>query len=226
MPITIDELHRSKRRTVQLSITNDARLVIRAPLRMPVSEINRFVESKAGWIREKKELILKRRALVLQPQFLEGSKVIYLGSYFTLSFVPGINRPEIKDDLLLFPQKHREHVAEALVKWYQREARSLFEKRVACYAAKTGLMCSSIRLSGARKRWGSCSSKNSLNFSWRLILAAPAAVDYVIVHELCHILHKNHSKRFWQAVETILPDYKSSRRWLREHQGLLDLFSR
>ena len=74
-----------------------------------------------------------------------------------------------------------------------------------------------IIITGAMKRWGSCSSKGNLNFAWRLVMAPIDIIDYVVVHELSHIVHRNHSKRFWEQVETIFPDYKIKRKWLKEY---------
>jgi predicted metal-dependent hydrolase len=86
-----------------------------------------------------------------------------------------------------------------------------------------GLTCRSVRITDAKERWGSCNAAGSLNFAWRLVMAPPPVIDYVIVHELAHLVEMNHSQRFWGLVGRILPDYAVRRKWLRENEHLLTL---
>jgi len=99
--------------------------------------------------------------------------------------------------------------------------RKVVAERCERYAEITGCHPETIRISGARTRWGSCGAKGSVNLNWRLILTPPEVLDYVIVHELCHLAERNHSKRFWDRVEAAMPDYKSRRRWLKRNGHLL-----
>ena len=111
----------------------------------------------------------------------------------------------------------------ALEARYKEAARSYIPKRVAYYNPMTGGTYSRISIRDQKTRWGSCSSKGTLSFNWRLMLAPPAILDYVVVHELCHLNHMNHSKAFWQAVEAVYPDYRNARKWLKEHGSELTL---
>jgi predicted metal-dependent hydrolase len=99
--------------------------------------------------------------------------------------------------------------------WYRRQARLVLAERVAAYAWQTGLQPKKLRIGAARTRWGSCSSKGTLSFTWRLVMAPQQVVDYVVVHELCHLQVKNHSRDFWARVKAILPDYKQQVGWLK-----------
>lgn len=112
---------------------------------------------------------------------------------------------------------------EALEKRYRNAARAQFESRVAYYHPATGGRFTSITVRDQKTRWGSCSSQGTLSFNYRLIFAPPIVLDYVVVHELCHLTHMNHSKDFWDMVGTIMPDYKTHRRWLRDHGHELTL---
>ena len=105
----------------------------------------------------------------------------------------------------------------ALENRYKNAARSLFESRVAFYHKMTGGTYTSITVRDQKTRWGSCSSKGTLSFNYRLIFAPPAVLDYVVVHELCHLTHMNHSKAFWSMVGTVMPDYQVYKVWLRDH---------
>ena len=100
---------------------------------------------------------------------------------------------------------------------YKAQARAYIVPKVEEYAQKFGFKYNKVRITSATTRWGSCSSKKNLNFSYRLILAPKASVDYVIVHELCHLRQMNHSKKFWAEVENIMPDYKLHEKWLKQH---------
>jgi len=100
---------------------------------------------------------------------------------------------------------------------YRALARDYIEQRVAYYAAKTGGKYSSISIRSQKTRWGSCSSRGTLSFNWRLILAPPVILDYVVVHELCHLKHMNHSSDFWNTVAEFMPDYKIRKKWLKLH---------
>ena len=97
---------------------------------------------------------------------------------------------------------------------YRQVARQTLQSRVEHFALKLGVQPASLRINGAKGRWGSCSGKNRLNFSWRLMLAPEHCIDYVVVHELCHILHHDHSAAFWQEVERVVPDWRSCRQQL------------
>lgn len=105
----------------------------------------------------------------------------------------------------------------ALEQRYISAAKDYFPKRVSYYHQFTGGNYNRITIRDQKTRWGSCSAKGTLSFNWRLMLAPPAILDYVVVHELCHLTHMNHSAAFWQKVESIYPDYHAARKWLKDH---------
>lgn len=106
---------------------------------------------------------------------------------------------------------------ETFKKRYRDEARRKIEERVAFYHPLTGGKYTSITIRDQKSRWGSCSSRGTLSFNYRLIFAPPAVLDYVVVHELCHLTHMDHSKNFWNKVAGLIPDYKLQRQWLKDH---------
>lgn len=110
-----------------------------------------------------------------------------------------------------------------LDKRYRNAARAQLEARVAFYQPLTGGHYSSITVRDQKTRWGSCSSRGTLSFNYRLIFAPPAVLDYVVVHELCHLTHMNHSKDFWNLVASVMPEYAVHKKWLREHGTELSL---
>lgn len=112
---------------------------------------------------------------------------------------------------------------QALEKRYRQAAKEYFPARAAYYAELLGVTYATITIRDQKTRWGSCSAKGNLNFNWRLMLAPPRVLDYVVVHELCHRIEMNHSKAFWNTVEMILPDYKEQKKWLRDNGSTLYL---
>ena len=108
-------------------------------------------------------------------------------------------------------------VRAALEAWYRRQAQTAFRARLEQLIKPYGFVYGRVSVKGQKSRWGSCSRQGNLNFNWRLLLAPPAVLDYVVIHELCHLKEMNHSARFWQLVARTCPDYATHRRWLRLH---------
>lgn len=218
--ITINQIVRSRRKTVALIVTAEAALVVRAPLRAPLSYLQDVVRAKSGWIRKK----LLEAAAGPQPQakaYVEGEEFLYLGKAYKLRIKPDAERDiALKDDLCL--AANLLPIARTIVRhWYKSEALRLITERCALYQDIASQAPVSIKISNAGKRWGSCGAKGTLNFSWRLIMAPLEIIDYLVVHELSHIGHLNHSKQYWQKVASVMPDYRERERWLRKNGGLL-----
>lgn len=212
------ELIRSDRRTLALQVCADGRLVVRAPRRMPEARIRAFVEEKRGWIERCQRTAAAREALCPPVRTEEGAALPWLGGSLTLRFAD-VKAPEVSADALLLPPQAD---ADTLRAWMKEAALRLFTARAQALSAQTGLRYSALHVTGAKTRWGSCSGKNSLSFSFRLAMCSPEAIDYVIVHELCHTRHKNHGPAFWALVEHYLPDWRVQRQWLRDHRNLMD----
>lgn len=161
------EIHRSKRKTLAMSITKDLKVKIRAPYRMPEREIVSFIEKHIDWISKHKELMRKKLDSPMYQEFTENE-----------------------------------------VKEYKRKARIVLSERVAYYSKIMRVQPTGIKITSATTRWGSCSRKNGLCFTYRLILYPIEAIDYIVVHELAHIKVKNHSSDFYDLVKKYMPDYK------------------
>jgi len=215
------DLIRSRRRTIALIVQTDGRLVVRAPLRAPEKMIREFVQGKADWIRKRQA---QARAERLPPrQFTEGEKFLYLGRSYPLMFVPP-QRPALQfGSVFRLSRSARARAKAAFIRWYKARAAEVIGGRVDWFARQHNFNYQQVRITSARARWGSCSSRGTLSFTYRLVMAPLEIIDYVVVHELVHLKVKNHSKRFWSQVAAILPEYKHHVAWLRKNGHALTL---
>jgi predicted metal-dependent hydrolase len=224
MSIQIDKFVRSKRRTIALIVERDGTFTVRAPMRTPHSEIESFIRQKEDWIiRTRDKMKSTHDERTSKRQYVDGEKFPFLGSSFDLKLV-GPQRPSLRFDngftLSRAAQAKGERV---FTRWYKERAFQVISERVEKYSQQYDFAPQQVRISSAKTRWGSCSSSGSLSFTWRLVMAPLEVVDYVVVHELAHLRVKNHSAKFWKLVESICPDYKSHRKWLRENGEKLNL---
>lgn len=221
--IKIDKIIRSKRRTIALEVTRDASLIVRAPYRTPFDFIEKVVFKKRFWIKEKQEFVRDRYKKIIPKEFVSGEGFLYLGNMYKLELVDVLDMPIAFNNGFQISRKYLGVAKEILIAWYKAQAYQKILERVNWYSSLSGLKYNRIKISDAQKRWGSCSAKGNLNFSWRLVMAPLRVVDYVVVHELAHLEEKNHSERFWNKIKTMLPDYMQYKDWLKENRHLLDI---
>jgi predicted metal-dependent hydrolase len=214
---------RKRRKTISLQISDKSELVIAAPHFTPISEIKRFVQEKQNWIHQaiqkNKEELIKNKA----KEYISGERFYYLGESFPLEAFFEQNE---REGLVFWDNRFYLNAPDVeakkrkyFIKWYKSKAREYFAERVKFYSRELNLRAKSVRVTSAGKCWGSCSGKDNLSFSFRLIMAPPHVIDYVIVHELMHIKEKNHSSRFWHLMESAMPQYKLHRRWFKDNNS-------
>lgn len=224
MTIPIDKLIRTRRKTLALIVERDGTLTVRAPLKLEQERIEAFIAEKDAWIRKKKLIASKLPPIAKAKKYVEGEEFLYLGKSYLLVLVSRQEEPLLLEKEQFSLKKSRVRSGKALfTAWYKARALEVITERAEGYAHRHGFKYSSVKIGSARTRWGSCSGKDSLNFTWRLILAPEEIVDYVIIHELAHTRQKNHSPKFWAEVEALDPHYKEHRRWLKRNGGLLGL---
>lgn len=216
-------LTRSKRKSVALYIRGGG-VEVRAPLKMRKCDIDSFVASKEKWITDKlaksSERSARRKAFTLDY----GDLVFYRGRQYPIAYKleKPSNRIGFDNERFYMPQDLTTNQIKAACIWIYRmlAKRDLTEKTLS-FAKRMYVMPTAVKINGSKTRWGSCSAKKSINFSWRLIMAADDVIDYVVVHELAHITEMNHSERFWAIVESVLPDYRERKIQLKEFQHRL-----
>lgn len=222
MDIQIDNLVRAKRRTIALIVERDGSLTVRAPRRATLNDIYGFIAEKTDWILRSREK-LKAIKPIPKKAYVDGERFLLLGQEYELRLVPP-QRPALKfDSRFTLSTSAQERGELAFTKWYKTQALTIFTERVNHYANLHGLIPKEVKVNSAKTRWGSCTSAGTLNFTWRLVMAPLVVIDYVVLHELAHLKVKNHSPRFWKLVESLCPDFKHHRKWLRDHGETMTL---
>ncbi|MGA2526899.1 MAG: SprT family zinc-dependent metalloprotease [Smithellaceae bacterium] len=212
---------RKRRKTISLQISDNSEVTICAPHFTPAGEINRFVREKQNWIQRtiQKQISLRTK----EKEYTTGELFYYLGESFPLEvfFEENARKGLVfwRDRFYLNSPDAAVDGMSFFVSWYKKKAREHLTQRVDFFSRKLSLQPRQVKITSAGKRWGSCSEDNNLSFSFRLIMAPPEVIDYVVVHELMHIREKSHSSRFWKLIEAVMPEYKIHRHWLKEESG-------
>ena len=221
--IHIDQLIRSKRRSISLEINQDGSLTVRAPHHAPDEEIFSLIISKKTWIIEKQNQAYQKIPDEPPKHFVEGEQFLFLGKTYPLQIIDKQPVPLVLNGRFLLSAGKQANALQFFEKWYREQAAQVIKPRTAELAEQYGFSYKIIRINGAKTRWGSCGPKGSLNFPWRLVMAPGEVIDYVIVHELVHLRVRNHSRRYWHSVKEIMPDYKQRLNWLHDNGHRLSL---
>ena len=218
----IDKIIRSKRKSIAIIIDMDGKVIVRAPYKASTKQINNFIDDKKDWVRSKKQTA-EKLPRSRPKEFIFGEEFLFLGHPYLLEIVDKQPTPLILNERFLLSRSALPNAKDVFTKWYKKQAKKVITDRVSKFAQEFNYDFQRIRITSAKTRWGSCGSKGSLNFTWRLVMAPQSVIDYVVVHELVHIKVKNHSKEYWQQVEKIMPDYKLQKSWLNENGQLLTI---
>jgi predicted metal-dependent hydrolase len=228
-PYTV--VRRPRRRSVTLTISSQNHLTLTVPQNFSESRILEFLDRQANWI-EKKVLRNQELARIYPPRTYEtGDLFYYLGEAYSLEILEADQRKIgleagkllLADRVSEIRGEDGETVASMIRAWYEGMAHQVLHQRVAYFREQMKVKVAAVRVRMLESQWGSCAISGNLSFNARLVMAPLEIVDYVVVHELSHVLHHNHSPRFWQCVEAVLPDYRRRRRWLRDHGQFLRL---
>ncbi len=219
----IHQIIRSKRKTFSIEIKPDGSLVVRAPNAATDSQIQAVLAKKVDWIRKTQSRLAGQYPALKPKSFRPGEKFWYLGEQYPLQLTDRRRPPLELDGAFQLSRAAQSRAREVFIEWYREETRAITQRMITGYTKQYGFNVRKVRITSARTRWGSCSGKHTLNFTYRLCMAPLPVMDYVVVHELAHLRIHNHSLAFWNAVAEIDPDYQAHRAWLKQHGPLLTL---
>jgi predicted metal-dependent hydrolase len=212
----IKKIIKSKRKTSKIEINSNGEIVLRVPLLMNSAEIIQFISNHYEWICRTLEKKSTEQKFI--RKYEEGENFLFLGKFYALQIKLMANFIfKFDGNNFLISKRYLQNAKKLFENFYTKRAKSIIIERVYDIAIKLDIKFNKIRITSANTRWGSCNSKGNVNFSWRLIMAEPKVIDYVIIHEFCHLFELNHSKNFWNLVERIMPEYKIYKKWLDEN---------
>ena len=201
---------RSKRKTLAIHITKNG-LEVRAPLKMSQRYIDSFVSAKANWIQKKLEYMESLKTSESKFKIDYGSTILFMGRDYIITALDE-NEDQRKiylsdNEVKVAPGKTETELKACLISFYKAYAKEQIFNRVKYYCRIMKIPIPKVRITSAKTRWGSCSSEGNINFSWLLVMADANAIDYVVIHELAHLTHHNHSEKFWKLVKKYCPEF-------------------
>ena len=208
-----DQIIRSKRKTLSIFINESAELIVRAPNRISNQKIQNFINEKENWIRRNQSAMKAR----VEEAGKDKNMLLYLGTLFPLKNDNDAKKICFNGKEFIADLQNKKKTNKSLTTWYKNKFKEVAVPRLFYFAEKHNLQVNQVRIKEQRTLWGSCSSRNNINLNFLLIMAPLKVIDYVIIHELVHTIHKNHSANFWSAVEEIMPNYKEAKHWLKEN---------
>jgi predicted metal-dependent hydrolase len=226
--------HGKRKKTLGINITPAAQVIVLAPKFLNEERIHKIVKNRAKWIIEKQDYFKKMAQLYPERKFVSGESILLLGRRYRLKILKTQQDDIIKmkfsgrkvlitaDEYLSYAERY-EMIKTALIDWYKTKAYEIVQQRIERYSKLLGIEPKKFLICDQEKRWGSCSRASILRFNWRIIMAPMSVIDYVVVHELCHLKIKNHSINFWKNISLVLPDYEKRRLWLRDNVGVFRL---
>lgn len=215
----------SARRTVGITVERDGSVVVRAPNGIDPDELQRVVSSKRRWINEKAGHPQKYRKRLHAPgkELVSGESMLYLGREYRVEVGPfPSNHIELVEGRFQVPIDSALGRREEFRRWYNRAAKEQLVPRVRERARALGVDVARVSITDTKFRWGACTPAGNIRLNWRLVKAPLPVAEYVIIHELAHLLEPNHGGRFWSIVRSQIPNVDTARAWLRDHGGVLE----
>ena len=220
---------RSRRKTADIVLERDGRIVVRAPEWADDRAIERIVQSKTFWIYQSLAEWRDLNATRVLREFKSGEGFLYLGRSYRLQVVDDQEdavllkngRFTLRRDLV--ESGDVERAKRAFQSFYEAKGADRLRRRVAYFAPKVGVKPGTVEVRDLGHRWASCSPLGTLSFHWKCLMAPLGVIDYIVVHELCHFLHLDHTDAFWNEVDKVMPNYRERKEWLRLNGASLDL---
>lgn len=219
------ELRYSKRKTLEIKIDYPDVIKVAAPIGASESRVMDIVRKRSGWIEDKLRLLAEKPQPEDTSRKIENAEIyLFAGKEYIMRLIdePKQKKPQAvltENELLVFlpDEPKQEDIKNAIKSLYKKEGLELIRSRVGHYQNNFDRSPAGVRVKEQKKRWGSCTFKNELLFNWRIAMAPLHIIDYLVVHEMAHMIQKDHSKKYWDIVGNIMPDWKARRLWLKEN---------
>lgn len=222
--LEIDIIRSNRRKTVSINIERDGTVNIIVPIDLDESKILDILKSKEyeihRQITNKKELNKNR----IERKFVPGQSFLFLGKSYNLQIVENQKEPLLlSKGSFLLSSNALTKAEDTFIKFYKKQGKLILDKRLETFTKKVANKPNEVKIMELKTRWASCSPLGNVIFNWKIFMALPSVIDYIIVHELTHLKHPNHSRAFWDDVSTLMPDYKNHVAWLNKNGAKLTL---
>lgn len=217
------EIEYKKRKTFAIEIIPPNKIKVKSPRGILKSKIEELVHSKANWIIKKLEEFKDIEHMQIERRFVDGEIFMYLGKEYILKITQNKNLKKAEVSIcnefihVKTPKTEIEIIKKIMIEWYKIECDKKIRERIEVYGQKLGEMPRIIKVKEQKRRWGTCTSRRDVLFNWKCIMAPIDVIDYIVVHELCHLVHMNHSANFWSLVKLNFPHYEEKKQWLRKN---------
>lgn len=217
------------RQTTDIVIERDGVITVRPPKQMTPEQVDETVFSKRMWIYRNQAQWRDLNASRVTREWVSGETFLYLGSGYRLQLIAEQDEPlKLKEGLFCLRRDIVEHggqdaACQAFESFYKNKGLPRIQQRVIYFAAKVGVMVGDVQIKDLGYRWALCTQRGDLHFHCKCLMAPLTVIDYIVVHELCHLRHRDHSAAFWNEVDKVLPDYKEKKEWLRVRGAALSL---
>jgi len=218
LPVEVVRTKRKKTASIEIK---DGLIRVLVPNSVTDKRVNAILEKKASWINKKIRLQAEMPPY-RSKEYVNGETFTYLGRNYRLKLVNAdTTATRLKNGYLEVPAQGESVIQASLIDWYTSHALVKLEEKTGRYAKTLNVEPSSVAVKDYKSRWGSCSTSGEITYNWRIIMAPHRIVDYVVIHELCHLVEHNHSDKYWKQVESLVPDYSERRAWLKTNANAL-----
>lgn len=213
----------SNRKTLNISVERDRSIIVRAPHHLTPEKIEEIVQSKRHWIKEKLNHAQKYPLVLESKEFVSGETLMYLGRNYQLLIIDEEIEGIEFDQRFKISKSNQSKANELFKKWYLKQALKKIEPLAKKYAKSLGVEYNEFKTSEMKYRWGSCTPANNIIFNWRIIKAPMYVLEYLVAHELVHLIENNHTPRFWNILSIQVPNYEKAKNWLKKNGQLLEV---
>jgi len=213
----------SNRKTLNISVERDRSIIVRAPHYLTADKIDKIVQSKRQWLKEKLNHIQKYPIVSDSKEFVSGETLMYLGKNYQLLVVEEEIEGIEFDQRFRISKTNQANANELFKKWYLSQALKKIEPLATKYAKSLGVEYNQFKTSEMKYRWGSCTPANNIIFNWRIIKAPMYVLEYLVAHELVHLMEDNHTPRFWNILSIQVPNYEKAKNWLKKNGQSLEV---